>query len=167
MLSGGAANMRRTKIIHSLVLAMSMTIGGGLQSHEIVAEQAMPSVLAVTELKSSGNGHFIVTASINGTDVRAIVDTGATAVVLGYDDAQKVGLRPGSLDYDVQVQTANGIGKAARVTLREIEIDTVRVSDVEGLVLEDGALNGTLLGMSFLSKLRSFQVENGRLVLKN
>ena len=96
-----------------------------------------------------------------------IVDTGASAVALSYQDAQAAGLRPSSLTYDVPIQTANGIGKAARVTLREVEIDNVRVSDVEGLVLQDGALRGTLLGMSFLSKLRSFQIEDGKLILKN
>jgi len=76
-------------------------------------------------------------------------------------------LRPNTLKYDVPVNTANGVGKAARVTLREVEIGSVRVSDVEGLVLQRGALRGTLLGMSFLSRLRSFSVENGKFVLKN
>jgi aspartyl protease family protein len=51
--------------------------------------------------------------------------------------------------------------------LREVEIDNVRVANVEGLVLQKGALRGTLLGMSFLSRLRSFSVQNGKLLLKN
>jgi aspartyl protease family protein len=159
--------MRRKNFLYSLVLALSMTVGGGLQSHELRSDETMPSVFAVTELKASDNGHYVAKASVNGHNLHVIIDTGATAVVLSYTDAQAVGLRPGSLNFDVAVQTANGIGKAARVTLREVEIDNVRVSDVEGLVLEDGALRGTLLGMSFLSRLRSFQIEDGRLVLKN
>ncbi len=161
--------MRLVSFVRSSGLALSMMIGGGFQSIEAPAMSSFEpvSVFAMTELKSGPNGHYVVTASINGSDVRVIVDTGASAVALSYDDAQLAGLRPGSLTYDVPIQTANGTGMAARVTLREVEIDNVRVSDVEGLVLKDGALNHTLLGMSFLSKLRSFQVENGKLILKN
>jgi aspartyl protease family protein len=96
-----------------------------------------------------------------------LVDTGASAVALSYEDAERIGLRPKTLKYDVKVQTANGEGEAARVILKEVEIDNVRVSNVQGMVLQRGALNGTLLGMSFLSRLRSFSVENGKLILKN
>ena len=122
---------------------------------------------AITELKASTGGHFIVSASINGTSVTVLVDTGATTVALSYQDASDVGLRPGSLDYDVPVSTANGIAKAARVKIDRISIDGIEVEDVEGLVLPDGALSGTLLGMSFLSRLDSFKVEDGVLVLRN
>ena len=121
----------------------------------------------MTELQSSANGHYITRASINNQGIDVLVDTGASAVALSYEDAEAVGLRPSSLAFDVPVNTANGVGKAARVTLRKVEIDNVRVSDVDGLVLQKGALEGTLLGMSFLSRLRSFSVENGKLVLKN
>jgi aspartyl protease family protein len=88
-------------------------------------------------------------------------------VALSYEDAERVGLKPKNLTFDVGVSTANGIAKAARVLLREVEIDNVRVDDVEGLVLPKGAMRGTLLGMSFLSRLKSFSVEDGRLILKN
>jgi aspartyl protease family protein len=38
---------------------------------------------------------------------------------------------------------------------------------VEGLVLQKGAMRGTLLGMSFLGRLKSFSVQDGKLILKN
>jgi aspartyl protease family protein len=123
--------------------------------------------MAVTELKAGNGGHYVVDARINGSGIKVIVDTGATAVALSYEDAERVGLKPKTLEYSVPVATANGVSKGAPVTIRKIEIDGVRVSDVEGIVLQQGALNGTLLGMSFLSKLRSFSVEDGVLTLKN
>ena len=127
----------------------------------------MPAQAAMTELKAVQGGHFITSADINGSSVTVLVDTGATAVALSYEDASSIGLRPGSLDYDVPVSTANGIANAARVKIDQISIDGVEVEDVEGLVLPEGALQGTLLGMSFLSRLDSFKVEDGVLILRN
>lgn len=161
--------MRRSGPLPSVVLAVLLTAGAGLPGLQPMAQPpADPlNIYAMTELQSSANGHYITKASINNHGIDVLVDTGASAVALSYEDAEAVGLRPSSLDFDVPVNTANGVGKAARVTLRKVEIDNVRVSDVDGLVLQKGALEGTLLGMSFLSRLRSFSVENGKLVLKN
>ena len=122
---------------------------------------------AVTELKADARGHFITDAEIEGTTVKVMVDTGASAVALSYEDADRAGLRPFALDYDVPVATANGIAQAARVTLRRVEVDNVMVRDVDGLVLPQGAMHGTLLGMSYLGKLRSFKVEDGVLSLED
>ena len=91
---------------------------------------------------------------------------GAGQVVF-LDKGAEAGLRPGNLDFNVPVSTANGIAQAARVKIDRIDIDNITVDDVDGLVLPDGALQGTLLGMSFLSRLDSFKVESGVLYLKN
>lgn len=121
---------------------------------------------AVTELKANGYGHYVTEAEIEGTMLAVMVDTGASAVALSYEDADNAGLRPHRLDYDVPVATANGMVKAARVTLRRVEVDGVLVRDVEGLVLPEGAMSGTLLGMSFLKRLSGFRVEDGTLTLE-
>jgi aspartyl protease family protein len=161
--------MRRSGPMPSVILAVLLTVGAGLPGLKPIAQPpADPlDLFSMTELQSGSNGHFVTKANINNSSIAVLVDTGASAVALSYEDAEAVGLRPSSLTFDVPVNTANGVGKAARVTLRKVEIDNVRVSDVDGLVLQKGALDGTLLGMSFLSRLRSFSVENGKLVLKN
>lgn len=128
---------------------------------------ARPSIFSLTELKSGDNGHYVTTANINNNAITVMVDTGASAVALSYEDADTAGLRPSQLTYDVPVSTANGATMAARVVLDKVEIDTVRVRDVEGFVMPEGAMNGSLLGMSFLGKLSSFKVEDGVLTLKN
>jgi aspartyl protease family protein len=155
--------MRLPNVVPSVVLAILFLGAGGFQH----APPEPLQLYAATELKSAQNGHFFVTANINGVGIKVLVDTGASAVALSYEDAQDVGLHPASLTFDQPVSTANGVTNAARVTLKKIEIDGVRVSDVEGMVLPEGALSGTLLGMSFLSKLSSFKVEDGVLYLKN
>lgn len=123
--------------------------------------------MAITELKADQSGHFVTDADINGRSVRVLVDTGATVVALSYEDASDVGLRPGNLEFNVPVSTANGVAQAARVKLDQVSIDGIEVEDVEGLVLPRGALRGTLLGMSFLGRLGSFRVEDGVLYLRD
>lgn len=122
---------------------------------------------AITEINANANGHFVTTAAINGRDIEVLVDTGATVVALSYEDAKDAGLHPGSLTFDIPVSTANGTARAARVSIGRISIDGLEVEDVEGMVLQEGALNGTLLGMSFLNRLSSFRVEDGVLRLKD
>lgn len=143
---------------------MKMTLFAGLAAL-VLAGTATQA--AVTELKANSGGHFIATAEINGQDIAVLVDTGATAVALSYEDAFNAGLRPNSLDYNVPVSTANGVTHGARVTLEDVAIDGIEISDVEALVLPEGALSGTLLGMSFLSRLSSFKVEDGVLILRD
>jgi len=149
------------------LLACTLLAAGGFPPAR--SDDAAPAIqlMSATELKAGTGGHFITRAEINGTSIDVLVDTGATAVALSYEDAQAAGLRPGSLDFNIPVQTANGATNAARVKIDRIEIDTVKVDDVDGMVLPEGALRGTLLGMTFLSRLSSFKVEDGVLYLKD
>ena len=160
--------MRVSGPLPSLVLSVLLIGSAGLPGFSANAPvQPALRLMALTELKAGSLGHYTAQATINKTDIDVMVDTGASVVALSYEDAQRVGLRPNTLDYTVPVSTANGIVKAARATLDRVEIDTVHVDNVDALVLPAGALNGTLLGMSFLSKLSSFKSENGVLTLKN
>jgi aspartyl protease family protein len=155
------------RVLPTLGLTFAFLISAGLPGISVAEQQAPISLMAITELKAGRHGHFMVEADINGNSVEVLVDTGASAVALSYEDAQDAGLRPNTLEYDIPVNTANGQAKAARVTLDSVRIDSIRVDNVEGFVMPRGALKGTLLGMSFLNKLRSFSVEDGVLVLKN
>jgi aspartyl protease family protein len=147
--------------------AIAMAVFAYAAPAAVRAEETMLQAASATELKADTRGHFIVQAEINGRDIWVMVDTGATAVALSYEDAKEAGLRPGSLDFNIPITTANGVGMAARVKLDRVEIDGVRVYDVAGVVLPEGALRGSLLGMSYLSRLRSFKVEDGVLYLED
>jgi aspartyl protease family protein len=159
--------MRLPGALPPLALAFLFMIAGGLPGVSQTTAAEMLQLNAATALKAGQNGHFIVKAEINGRNVKVMVDTGASAVALSYEDAKDIGLHPGNLDYNIPVSTANGMVKAAGVSLDKVEIDGVRVSDVQGLVMPEGVMRGSLLGMSFLSKLQSFKVEDGVLYLKN
>ncbi len=155
-------------IVPSLALAVLLTASAGLPGFAPRHDMTPPlRLMAMTELDAVSGGHFVTMADINGRDIKVLVDTGATAVALSYEDAEAAGLKPNGLDFNVRVSTANGEGKAARVKLRHVMINNVKVRDVEGLVLQEGVMQGTLLGMSFLSRLKSFSVADGKLILKN
>lgn len=118
------------------------------------------------ELSARSGGHYFVEAEINGRPVAVMVDTGATMVALTYDDARRAGLAPRDSDFTHRVSTANGVARVAPVTLDRIQIGGILVRDVQAAVLEEGKLQTTLLGMSFLGKLSSFSMKQGKLVLE-
>ncbi|HRD75095.1 MAG TPA: TIGR02281 family clan AA aspartic protease [Hyphomicrobiaceae bacterium] len=103
---------------------------------------------------------------VNGTAVGMIIDTGASTVVLKQSDAVSIGIDPKSLVYSVPVQTANGQTFAARVRLTSVSIGSIRVEQVEALVARPGALRESLLGMSFLSRLKSYEFSGDYLTLR-
>lgn len=116
-------------------------------------------------LAAAADGHFYAEAEINGRAMRFLVDTGASAAALRASDARRAGIRVSPSDFSVPVQTANGVGHAARVTLSRVEIDGVAARDVTAFVLPDEALSVNLLGMTFLSRLDRFEAKNGELLL--
>ena len=119
---------------------------------------ATPAGYRTAVLKADGRGHFIGTFTINGRKIDGLVDTGASLVAINLSTAEPLGITRSSLDFRHQVTTANGKTRAAAVNLARVEIDGIRVSDVGAMVLDDAALSGTLIGMSFLKALSSYQV---------
>lgn len=116
-------------------------------------------------IDSDAGGHFTGLFSLNGRKEKGMVDTGASMVALNVSTAQRIGIDRGSLDFRYAVDTANGKARAAYVRLDKVEIGPVRIENVGAMVLEDKALSGTLIGMSFLKALTSYKVEDGRLHL--
>lgn len=113
------------------------------------------------------SGHFSADFRMNGRSVRGLIDTGATYVALNVSTARNLGLGLVGSDFKHQVNTANGKTSAALVMLDQMNLGSITVRNVEAFVLEDRALSSTLIGMSFMSKLKSYQVKGNRLELIN
>ena len=94
-----------------------------------------------------------------------MVDTGASVVALTYKDAQKMGLRPDQLDYRWEIRTAGGKTMGASVMIDTIQIGQVKIEDVEAMVLRTD-LEQSLLGMSFLRELYSYEFRGDRLIIQ-
>jgi aspartyl protease family protein len=125
-----------------------------------------PGGLTEVTIRRRLDGHFTANVKINGKPVSMIVDTGATSIVLTPDDAKKAGIDPDKLTYRVPVMTANGRTVAARIRLKEVGIGPLERTEIEALVARPGALSQSLLGMSFLSRLRSYEFSGDFLTLR-
>src|SRR5215207_4934066 len=101
--------MRLPGALPPLVLAFLFMVAGGLPGIAPTRASEILQLNAATALKAGENGHFFVKAEINGRTVKVLVDTGASAVALSYEDAKQIGLRPGSLVFNVPVSTAIGV----------------------------------------------------------
>ncbi|HTT80980.1 MAG TPA: TIGR02281 family clan AA aspartic protease [Stellaceae bacterium] len=112
---------------------------------------------------ADAQGHVYIDALVNGAPVHFLVDTGATLVSLTLRDAQAAGIDAGALAYTVRTSTANGIDEAAPVVLHEVSIGQMPVYDVHALVHRN--LGISLLGESYLTRLRSYDMQNGQLTL--
>ena len=121
---------------------------------------------SVVEIEAERNGHFNAEADINGRSIPVMIDTGATMVVLSYEDAERAGLLLTDKDFTRSVSTANGVARVAPVTLDRVSIGNITVRDVPAAVAESGRLGTSLLGMTFLSRLSRFDMRSGRLVLQ-
>jgi aspartyl protease family protein len=112
------------------------------------------------------DGHFTAKVEVNGKPISMIVDTGASTVVLRPEDAKKAGIDTSGLSYTVPVLTANGRTIAARVRLDSVSLGPLTRQKVETLVAQPDALTESLLGMSFLSRLRSYEFSGDFLTLR-
>lgn len=118
-------------------------------------------------LHKSIGGHFGATVSVNGQSVGMLVDTGASRVVLSYEDAERLGLDPANLAFTQTVLTANGQARAAPISLEQVAVGPIVRSDVRASVAEEGRLDQSLLGMSFLSTLDFLQMRTDELRLRD
>ncbi len=170
----GMAPERRAALWTSLTIALGRDPSASKPSAE-GAEPAMAA--AVPTIPRAGgldavvilpdrDGQFQTAVEIEGQRLPVMIDTGATYVCLTFEDADRLGIRPLPADFKYVSNTANGPVAYARSEIAEIRLDQIAVHHVTAFVAPRGALFRTLLGMNFLSKLRGFKVEDGRLVLQ-
>ncbi|MBZ4023928.1 TIGR02281 family clan AA aspartic protease [Rhodobacter sp. TJ_12] len=110
------------------------------------------------------DGHYYLTAEVNGTPIRFVVDTGATSIVLSRADAARAGLDTNSLAYIGQAQTANGTVATAPVRLDSIAIGPFTDANVRAVV-NRGDLDGSLMGMSYLTRFAKVEFDGSRMIL--
>lgn len=138
-----------------------VSIDGALKT----APAAQVQPVDAARIARAHDGHYWAQGQVNGRAVRFLVDTGATAVALTREDAQRLGIDTRQIAYDYEVVTAAGRTRAAAVKLAEVSIGGAQVSDVDALVVEEG-LETSLLGMSYLGRLSGFEATPATLVLR-
>ncbi|WP_162143764.1 TIGR02281 family clan AA aspartic protease [Hellea balneolensis] len=136
----------------------------------IAPEPEMPRVQlnqgsVVSIPKSQRDGQFWTDATVNSGYVRFLIDTGASAIALTKEDAQRAGLRLNELNYNVPIRTAGGRNMAARVTLKTVSVGSITLRNIEALVVPEG-LETSLLGMTYLGQLQKVEATPSALLLR-
>ena len=109
------------------------------------------STLRSTVLRADGRGHFMVKASINNVPVAAMIDTGASGILVNWQQALQMGIDPRQ-GQRIMTQTANGRAYVYAVTFSRVQVGDIVLVNVPGAVAEGSAeqLPVVLIGMSFL-----------------
>ncbi len=118
------------------------------------------------ELARANTGDFRVGAEVNGVRIPMVFDTGASSVVLTHEAAKQAGLPLDFLKYSVNVETANGHTLAAPVTLERVAVGGIVEHAVPALIAQPGQLKLSLLGMSFLNRLQSWEVRGSTVMMR-
>jgi len=130
----------------------------------VMPRQTVFGETGVIELPRREDGHYYLTADVNGQPVEFVVDTGATGIVLTRGDAVRAGFAEADLVFSGTAFTANGMVRTAPVRLDEIAVGAIRDTGVRATV-NGGELDQSLLGMDYLQRFTSVEITNGRLIL--
>jgi aspartyl protease family protein len=157
-------------VVIALLLALGYTYRFELQgvSDRMLAEFVPGHAVTrghTVEIVRNG-GSFSIGAQVNGAHVPMALDTGASSVVLTQEAAKAAGLPLEVLAYTVNVDTANGRARAAPVTLDRLAVGGIVERSVPALIAQPGQLRTSLLGMSFLNRLESWEVRGDQLVMR-
>ena len=155
----------------ALLLALGYTYRFELRdvSEQVLAEFIPGRAISkgrTVEIARGGRGGFSITMQVNGARIPMVLDTEASSVVLTQEAAKAAGLPLEVLNYSVNVDTANGRARAAPVTLDRMSIGGITERAVPALIAQPGQLRVSLLGMSFLNRLESWEVRGERLVMR-
>ncbi len=174
LVRGGRKTLVHTAVwlgaITGLLTAFAFRDEAEIIVREIRAE-LMPSVAlsragGEAELRRAWDGHYRATAEVNGVKLRLMVDTGASMVLIPFEQVAEIGIDPDSLDFSMPVTTANGRSSVAPIRLSSIKIGPIAVFDIPAAVARPGRLKIGLLGMSFLDMLAETSFQGDRLILR-
>ncbi|RWR26266.1 TIGR02281 family clan AA aspartic protease [Sinirhodobacter populi] len=117
------------------------------------------------EVPRSPDGHYYLTASVNGVPVRFVVDTGASQIVLSQRDAERAGIETASLAYVGQANTANGTVAIAPVRLNTVDLGPIHDRDLRAVV-NRGEMDLSLMGMTYLTRFARVEFDRDRMILE-
>ncbi len=116
-----------------------------------------------TRVPLARDGHFWLRAEVNGHPASFMVDTGATLTAISTETAAAAGLEPREAGLPVRMQTANGAVAADLTTIDELRFGSVAARGLDAIIAP--GLPTNVIGMNLLSRLASWRVEGGTMIL--
>ena len=115
-------------------------------------------------LKTASDGHFYITLGINSTPINFLIDTGATAMILSKKDGEKLGFNVDKLNFSQLAQTANGEILISPVVFDKVSLGFKNFSNVKAFISQTD-MEKSLLGMSFLSRLKKLELGRNIMII--
>lgn len=162
-LSGRGGRALRQLILWVVIFA-GLSVGADWWMRENAPSQQVLAGGRI-EVPLGRDGHFHLTAELNGVEIAMIVDTGASTIALGPEDAHRIGIDPDKLAYIGKARTANGQVRTAPVTIDSLKIGEITDRNVGAYVI-DGNMPGSLMGMSYLRTFARVSFEGDLLILE-
>ena len=141
-----------------------MGIGQRLRA-DLIPGTPLQTAAGEMVISASEGGGFHANGTVNGTPVRFLVDTGASSIVLSPADAKRLGIDLNTLVFNRAYETANGIGYGASTTVDELTVGHIRLTNVP-VSINQAPMRSSLLGMTFLNRMKSFNISGRKLVLR-
>lgn len=176
----GAALVRRRIGAGRLINLVSTLVLGGVlltvvlqlsrldpQLDLAIPELGMPEQVVdggETRIPMAPDGHFWVRAYINGVPANFLIDTGATVSAVSPHIAEAAGLKPRAGGIPLRLSTANGTVAASISSARRLSFGNIDARGID-VVIAPGLEETNVIGMNLLSRLDSWRVERGTLVL--
>lgn len=155
LLKAGKATPEGVKLISATSNEAVMEVNGKQQTFQLGNRISSNFSAAPAQPQVSlwpNNGMYLTTGTVNGYSVDFLVDTGATSIALNAATARRLGI-----DFyrgqQIGIRTASGKGLAYRVTLDYVQLDEIKLYNVDAVVLDGAEPSPALLGMSFLGQL--------------
>lgn len=116
------------------------------------------------EAPLGADGHYYLTAEVNGVPVRFVVDTGASDIVLTRRDAERAGIDTAGLAFIGSANTANGTVATAPVRIETMDLGPIHDRNLRAVV-NRADMDSSLMGMSYLTRFAKVEFDRDRLVL--
>jgi len=148
-----------------LIVFVAVAAGYGIWDDLRRAPVAVESSPGKLVARIGPDGHFHLPLSINGIRITAMLDTGASDLVLSREDAARIGLDSRRLTYTDGAMTANGSVETARIRLDRVELGPFTDRNVSAYVA-DSQMPGSLIGMRYLGRFARIEITGDQLVLE-
>ncbi|MEM0945775.1 MAG: TIGR02281 family clan AA aspartic protease [Pseudomonadota bacterium] len=164
---GGLGPMLKRLLVWGFIF-LGVVGGYGLWEdiqNDVAPRQLVQNAGARIEVPRSFDGHYYLTLEVNGRDIEFVVDTGATDIVLADEDARRLGIDTDALSFSGLANTANGTVRTARVALDRVSLGGLTERNVPAVV-NNGEMDGSLLGMRYLQRFSRLEISDNTLVLE-